>query len=64
MFCRCVGIVARGKPATLKRTMPGIVQHLNQCVPLAPRGSAVLLKNADLTGTKFPSLSLVIRVHQ
>jgi len=64
MFCRSVGIVARGKPATLNRTMPGIVQHLSQCLPLAPRWKAVLLKNVERSGTKSPSLSLTIRVHQ
>jgi hypothetical protein len=61
---RSDGMVTRGKPATLKRTMPGIVQHLSQCFPLPPREMAVLLKNADPFGAKFPSLSLAIRVHQ
>ena len=44
--------------------MSGIVQHLYQCLPLAPRGIAVLLKNTEPQGTKCPSASAAIRVHQ
>ena len=63
MCRRLVGAVARGKPATLRRTMSEIVQHLYQCSPLLPRGIAVPLKSTEPRGTKCPSLSAAIHVH-
>ena len=58
-----VGTGARRKPATLRRTMSEIVQHLYQCSPLLPRGIAVPLKSTEPRGTKCPSLSAAIHLH-